>query len=163
MDIAQQAAMMSPMRQTNIEGKTYSIMLLSAIKGMTIGQKLIEAFSPAAGIVFDKSQEEDSLFNENTTFRDIAVAITARLDRLDMPNTVRDLFQGLACNGQQVNFDEHFRGNLGEMLLVLEFALKENFGDFFTKYLKAKGLEIHTLREMMAPLKEENLEESENK
>lgn len=163
MDIAQQAAALAGIKQKTIQGKVYSIKLLPASQGLTVGQNIIKGFAPALGVLFDSKLEEDSLFpEEQTVFTDLAIAVVRQMDSLELTSVIQLLMQGLSCDGQAVDFDTHFAGNYAALLSVVEYSLRENFGDFFTLYLKEKGLEIHTLREMMMPKTVESLEASED-
>jgi len=160
-DRVQQIVQQAGHRQLVLNGKTYSVKLLPATKGMSVSARIIKAVGPAFGVLLDSSNED--LFPEEISmFTDLAVAVVRQLDELQMEITIKELLGGLSCDGQSVNFDEHFAGNYGELIAVTEYALKENFGDFFTEYLKAKGLEIHTLREMFQKNKEEKPEELED-
>ena len=95
-------------------------------------------------------QNEDE-FEQGSLFTDLSIAIVSKLDDLDVINVVQELLRGCTANGKAIDPNEYFSGQIDHFYLVIEFALKENFGDFFSKVLKAKGLEIHTLREMMTP------------
>ena len=159
-DIFAEAMQKTGTRNIDILGKKYSITILKASQGLEVGTRLIKTVAPAIGIFFDNReatkglQSEDGevvFLDEQTIFTDLAVALVTQLDNLDLIGTIKGLLASLHCNSQPVVFDDHFAGNLGELAAVVEFALKENFADFFTSYLKAKGLEIHTLGEMFNP------------
>ncbi len=161
MDIAQQAAQMAGIKQTTFGSNTYSVKLLPATNGLATGQRLIKAFGPALGVLLDSGKDKENLYpEEDKLFTDLAVAIVHQIDDLEFIQTVKELLNDLSCNSQPVDFDKHFSGRYGELIAVVEFALKENFGDFFSSYLKAKGLEIPTLRSMMATQKDESQKQS---
>ena len=159
-DINQQAAAKAGIKQKTINGKIYSVKLLPATLGMTISSRIMKAMGPAIGVVVD-SKDEIYLPGEQSFYTDIAVAVVAQLDELSLEMTVQELLGGLSCDGHAVDFDRHFAGNYGSLIAVVEYALQENFGNFFTDYLRAKGLEIHTLRDLMKP-KEETPEPSKD-
>ena len=94
-------------------------------------------------------------------FTDLAIALVRQLDELELEETCRVLLAGLTCNGQPVDYETHFAGNYSAYIQVIEYALKENFGSFFTDYLKAKGLEIPTLMAMLKPLADNQTESKE--
>ena len=144
-------------RTKDIEGKKYTIKLLPATVGLKVGEKIIKACGPALGVLLDSG--DSGGFD---LYTDLSIAIVKQLDELDLIDTVKVLFADSYCGSQAIEFDTHFAGNYGELILLVEYALKENFGDFFIKYLKAKGLEIHTLREMMTK-RVQSPEESEEK
>ena len=151
-------------RQKDINGKTYAITLLPASQGLAVGNRLIKSLGPAIGVLLDSSQIEEVLFPEDQSmFTDISIALVRQLDELDVESTIKLLLNGATCNSQPINFDQHFAGNYGEMVAVTEFALKENFGDFFITYLGSKGLGIHTLKQALQPrVKDTTPEESED-
>lgn len=157
--IIQQAAHQAGIKQKTVNDKVYSVKLLPATRGMTISSRLAKALGPAVAVIVD-SKDEVYLPGEQSFYTDIAVALVSQLDQLALEETVKELLNGLTCDGQPVNFDTHFAGNYGSLVIVVEYALQENFGNFFTEYLKAKGLEIHTLRDMMTPNKVEIPESS---
>jgi hypothetical protein len=131
-----------------------------------VGQKLLKTFGPALGVLMDNNNNEATTFDESTLFTDLAMTLCLRLDDLDLVATLKKLFENsYVTNGEgghdPLDFDEHFSANFGNLMAVTEFALKENFGDFFTSYLSAKGLEINTLREMVSQ-KVSNLPVSED-
>ncbi len=158
MNAFEQANNEAGLRRKEINGKLYCIQLLPASKGLTIGKRLIKSLGTALGVVLDSN---DNPFAAETIFTDLSIAIVSKIDDLDLEATIKELLGYCSCGGNQIDFDRHFAGNYGEMVAVVEFALRENFGDFFTDYLKAKGLEIHTLREMMNK-KAETPEKSES-
>ena len=146
--IIQDAVAQSGFKETIVNNKQYKVLLLPATRGLTIGQKLVKLVLPLFGILEDNNDEDKFLGEDKTLFTDLSIMVVRSMDDIDMVNTIKELLTGCYCNGQLVEFDTHFAANYGELIAVVEFALKENFGDFFTSYLKAKGLPIPTLREM---------------
>lgn len=153
--IAQQASVLTGAVQEEINGKLYSIKLLEGSPGIILGERLIQAAGPAIGVALDRHNNDGFVaVGEDTIFTDIAIAISQQITKLGLLDVIKQLLKDATCNGQLINFETHFRGNFGELLAVIEYALKVNFSGFFIEYLKAKGLKIHTLRAMMG-LKEE--------
>ena len=142
-----------------INGNKYSIKLLPASVGLEVTQKLIKGLSPALGVVLDSNEELD--FIESSFYTDIAIAISQGLPDLDTTNLIRVLLKDSYCDSKLIDFETHFVANYGTLIALVEFALKENFGSFFTDYLKAKGLEIPTLRAMMSQSKAPTQNQSE--
>lgn len=135
-------------RQIVIGDKTYGIQLLPATAGLQLGNRLIKGFAPTLGVFLDN--EENTEFSlEQTLFTDAAIALTRHMDDMDVVAIIKGMLAGLTCNAKPVEFDQEFRGNYGTLMAIVEFALKENFSDFFTDYLKAKGLDTETLRSLM--------------
>lgn len=140
----------SGIHQHEINGNLYSIKLLPASVGLGVGTKLIKMFAPVIGIVADNSNEEKFVIPEdNNFFFEASTVLVNSMDEDSVVEMVRLLLADLSYNGVTVDFDTHFRSKYGELFAVLEVALKENFGDFLVSYLKAKGLEIPSFRELM--------------
>lgn len=144
-------------RQKVIGENTYSIKLLPATVGLKLGNQMIKGLAPVIAVLADNSMgngavsvKGDALvMEEQTLFTDMAVALVRQLDELDAVLIIKSLLFEASCNGQPIDFDNHFMGRYGELISIVEYALKENFGDFFIEYLKGKGLEIPTLRSLM--------------
>jgi hypothetical protein len=136
--------------QLNDSGSFYTMQLLPATTGLSIGLELIKMAAPVLGILADSSDEENTLIsNDSTMFFEASTVLVSSMGDIDTVNLVKILLNELKFNGTEVVFDTHFRANYGELIAVLEVSLRENFGDFFTSYLKAKGLEIPTLGNLM--------------
>lgn len=149
-DILNNAKKMSGTHQFELDGNAYSLQLLPASKGFSIGMELIKIAAPIVGVFADKSQTEDAMFPEdNDMFFEASSILVSGMDKINVGNIVQELLSDLRCNGEVVNFDIHFRANYGTLIAILEVALKENFSDFFSSYLKAKGLEIPSLGSLM--------------
>lgn len=148
-DFVQEEARKAGLIQKQFNGQTYTLKLLPAIKGMMMGKRLITSFAPALGVLMDSSSEDSLYANEQTICTDVAVAIASQLDQLDFEKTIIDLLTGMTCNGQPIEFNSHFQAKYGLLLNCVEWAIVENFGDFFTEWLKGKGLSIPTLKSMM--------------
>ena len=143
-DFIKEEALKAGLIQKEINGKTYTLKLLPAIKGMMMGKRLISTFAPALGVLMDTSTEDTIYANEQTLCTDLAVAIVTQLDQLDLEQTILDLLAGMQCEGKQIEFNSHFQANYESLLSCVEWAIVENFGGFFTGWLKQKGLSIPT-------------------
>lgn len=149
-------------RETHINGKTYTIQLLSTSLGIKVKERIIRAFGPMLGVSFDYIQKGEDIFPEDfNLFTDLSIALVRNLTELDVVTTIQLLLADSYCDGHKIDFEDHFAGNYSELYLLVEFALKENFGSFFTDYLKAKGLSVDALREMLP--KAQTTEEQEQK
>lgn len=126
-----------------IKDNEFSIKLLPARRGFVLGMELIKVFLPALAAYYDGiNKEEFILPEENTLFSDVAVTLVAHSDRLDIAGIVVELTEGVMKNNSEVDVDVEFAGKYGDFLVLIEGILRENFSDFFTEYLKEKGLEI---------------------
>lgn len=148
--IIQQASQQAGVKQKEIGGKTYSVKLLNTSTGLVVGQRVLEAAGPAIGVLLDRKSNDGFIVpGEDSLYTEVFIAISRQLHALGLVDLIKQLFVGLTCNGQPVDFETHFAGNYGELFAVTEYALMENFSGLFIGYLKAKGLEIHTLSNLM--------------
>ena len=150
----------------NINGKNYQITLLPAREGLTLGIKLTKLVGVSLGTAFDSGgfSDSDDNYKMDNMGRDIAIALVDGLDRVDVVDVVVQIVRNLTVDGRAVDFDEHFRGNYGELIAVVQWALQENFGDFLTGFLKAKGIdtsEILTKFQEMTTPQNKQVESSE--
>lgn len=138
----------SKQREYPLNGQKYTIEVLPATAGLAVQQDLIKTFGPAFGVLLDKESidPEYRYIDEQQTFMEIAHALVSRLDDFNFAEVCVALLYKIKCDGEDINFDEHFAGNYDELIDLVAFSLKENFGGLFMKYLKVKGLAIHTLR-----------------
>jgi len=154
-------------RELRLKDKTgkerrYSIRLLGGYTAFAVGLELITVFLPALGSYVDSEKKSDFILpEENAMFSEIALLLVRQMDQINLIKIAQGLLADMTCDGQPVDADAHFKGNLSGFIKVLEFTLKENFSDFFTDYLMEKGLKIRSLGEMMNPVKEEEQEKSE--
>lgn len=149
MNAVTQAANSLGVRQVQIGGRLYTLNLMPAIKGFTLGTKLVKTVLPAIGSYFDR-REPDPLFPEEQNLWATAATLLVReMDALELEALIATLLEGLIVDGAQANIDTVFAGHYGQLLSVIEWSLKENCGDFFTEYFKVKGIEIPSLKEMM--------------
>ena len=117
----------SRVRKKEIKGKEVQIYLLRAGDGIAIAQKLssiVASFLGSAGM--DGSSDGVTI-----DFSKIAEALSKYLSEKELIEIITKLLKEMTINGSQVNFDEYFSGNYGELLAIMSFALQENFGSFF--------------------------------
>lgn len=153
----------SNVREKEIRGRRYAVKILPATSGLELGERIIEAAGPAIGVILDRKVNDGYIApGEDSLYTEIMITVSKQLYALGLATTVKQLFKGLTCDDKVVDFDQHFAGNYGELLAVLEYAVEENFGGFFTEYLSAKGLGIHSVTEFLQLSKAETLPESSN-
>ena len=145
-DIANNINQAEGYRNISLGGKTYSIKLLPASTGFTVATLLLKTFLPAIGSWVD-SQEREGLVlpEEENVYAEIAMLLCTQMDKIDLLSIVQTLLSEAAVNNAKFNFDIEFRGNYGNLIALIEFALKENFKDFFLEYLQSKGISLSTL------------------
>ena len=119
----------------SLEGKEreYTIYLLGAFEGLGLAKKLSSIILPSIGAFMS---------GDDVDFMDIADSLVNHIEALDLQGLIDKLLNGVLCDGMEINFDQHFMANYGELTEIIAFALKENFGSFFTsavsKELKGK-------------------------
>lgn len=57
--------------------------------------------------------------------------LVQKLDDQEMLDWIGVMITGLGCDGIDVEFNEHFSANYGELLSVLKWSCEENFKSFF--------------------------------
>lgn len=159
--ILENAISASGTHQFNVGGNVYTIQLLPATKGLVIGTDLIKLAAPVLGLFADNSDDEFALPEEQDLFFQASTVLVNNMDKLDIVEMVQDLLTGMTFNSKTVEFDSHFRGDYGTLLMVLETALKENFGSFLSSYLKVKGIEIPSLRDLIKKDQSQKEQDSE--
>ena len=138
------------LKEIQIKGNRYTISLLPAYTAFAVSSDLIKLVAPSIASFIDSGRKEDYILpEEDSMFSEMAMLLVRQMDQVNLVTIVKSLLEGLTCNGVPVDPNEHFKGNFSGFLSIVEYALKENFGDFFTEYLKEKGLEIHSLREAL--------------
>lgn len=144
--IASEALSDAGVKELRIGDRTYSLSLLPASKGIIVAQQLIKTFLPSLASLADNFQKEDMVMPEDMSmYTEVSMLLVSQMDKIDILKIIGLLLNDLQSDGVPVNFDVEFRGSYGNLIRLLEFSIKENFGSFFTDYLKAKGLEIPSL------------------
>ena len=115
-------------KNKNIDVQIYK---LPASQGLVVGTKLLKLILPVLGGMADEIFSEDASNESPKTFTEIAQRLLTQLDNFDILSLVKQLLDGAAIDGREQDFDEYFMANYGALLLILEFALRENFQSFF--------------------------------
>lgn len=113
-------------RQSKLDnGKEVQIILLPAGEGLATATRLFRTFAPSLGAIITTLEEDGSI-----DFMAIAYTLTEGLEDFDINALVLRLLDQFTINGMQQNFDDYFVANYAELVEILAFALKENFGSF---------------------------------
>lgn len=144
-------------RETTINNKKFSLTLLPADEGLAVFIKLITLFGPSIASIADSARtEEYTMPEDDDVITQAVLHLVAKMS--DIPDVIKlimTLTREVKVDGKPIDFADYFKGNYGEMALVIEWCLMENFKDAFTSWLKAKGLPIPTLSQMfLKPNKE---------
>lgn len=156
--LIQKAATAIGMKELIINDKVYSTKLLPACEGIVVFNELLALFGPTIASIADNMNNEDFILPEDDQlFTKAVMLLVQSMGQSDVLKIIKVITRDVSCNGigvgcdgvNTIEFDNHYAGNYGELALVLEWCLKENFKDAFTLLLKAKGLEIPTLSKIM--------------
>ena len=129
-----------------IDGVVYSAKLIPAIQGVALGNRLIQAALPAIGAWKDGVDKADTVSpEEESMYTDIAILISTKLGDLGVEDIFLTLTNEMKVDGLNIDFDSQFRGKYDVLLEVITFCIKENFGDFFTSFLKNKGIDLQKM------------------
>lgn len=98
----------------------------------TFGEGFVTIFmSPekgeAVGKVFDGGEVQG---DESKLIEEFVSKIVNRLDPKEYTAYAKTIVQGTRVNGQEINFNEHFCGRIGELHGLLFQILRHQYGDF---------------------------------
>lgn len=116
-------------RVEEIKGKKVQIYVLPAGEGIAMATKLAEVALPMLGGLGKDMQ--DGVTEADVDFGKIALAISGSLDKVDILAIIKRLLKDVTIDDSAVNFDDYFSCNYAELIAIMAFALKENFGSFF--------------------------------
>lgn len=138
-------------RSIDINDKTYRIQVLGGLEGIRMGNKLLKVILPVLGGGLDGLKADDT-FETPKTWTNLTLLICDKIDDLNVEELITTLLKGCTVieNGQvprDININIDFMANYGELVLLIEFALKENFGSLFTE----KGI-LQSLTKVMSKL-----------
>lgn len=144
--IADNISELSGYKKIQIGRYIYSVKLLPASAGFSVATNLIKTFLPVLGSWADAHERKGLVLPEDdSVYSEMAILLCTQLDKIDPIVIVQTLLSDALVNGKQFNFDDQFRANYSDLVSLIEFALKENFGDFFTVYLQGKGIKLNSL------------------
>lgn len=135
-------------KETQLQnGKTIKIILLPAItKGIPVARRLLNLIAPVVGGTLDGLKHDEIIHGAPKTFTELSLTVCQQLEQVDAASLVFTLLENMEVDGSKIDLDDYFSANYGEMVEVLEFALKENFESFFTgngmkqRFLKVVGM-----------------------
>lgn len=143
-------------REKKLEsGKTVSIKLLRTTIGIAVAKKLLNLVAPAVGGAADGMRHDDFVHGAPKSFTHLALTLCDQLDKVQIESIITVLLEDMYIDGNEINYDEYFMANYGELIEILEFALRENFNTFFT----GKGIKARFLKTIQGMLINETPEE----
>jgi len=148
-------------RTIAIGGASYTITVLGAKDGMRVGVELASMMLPSIGVMLDDQDAREGGFESEELFLALATSLVSSVDSNHIVSLFETLLGDVYKGSQPIDYDDEFQGELANYILLVEFALKENFADFFPTFFKAKGLEIPSLGKMkqMLGLPQDNSQE----
>lgn len=150
--IAQNTMQQAGVHTITIKDKQYTIELLPAISSLAIATQIFKVVLPALGAYGDASRREGLVLpEEDDLYTQVALLLVGQLDKVSVVELVQALTQNIKSNGVNIDVDKEFRGNLGGLLILIEFILKENIGPLLEDWLKEKGLEIPSVLSQNTP------------
>jgi hypothetical protein len=134
-------------------GKKFSVRILPMTEGISVAKKLLSVIAPTTGSALDGLQHDDILHGAPKSLSTLAMILCNQIDKVQVENLIIVLLQDLYIDNQEVNIDEYFAANYGELIEVLEFSLEVNFKSFFMgKGIKARLMKgVQTLMAQMSP------------
>lgn len=115
-----------------INEKIYKVKLLSFEDGIDLWENIMQKLLPSVGSGLDRLSHNEILDGSPTTFTEAMIHLSKNLDGETFKHYSFALFDGATVNGEALNLNEEFSGNYGAWKTLFAFALKENFGSFFT-------------------------------
>lgn len=160
--IAQSTLQEAGVHSITIKNKLYTIELLPATQAFAVATQLLKVCLPAIGAFGDGVRNKELIMPEDDTmYTQMSVLLVRQMNDISVMDVLTLLGQGITCNGTTVILDDEFKGNLGGMVMLLEFILRENCGSFFTDYLQAKGIDLPSLKEKFLKMQEQTTTQSE--
>jgi len=116
----------------DIDGVVYKIKLLNTSEAFLSGQELLKLTLPSMGAFADGVKTMDDPFSDQTTFTAISYSLVKQLGDVNTLSIIKLLLHDATANDDVINFESYFRGKLGLLVNVVEFAMMENYGSLFT-------------------------------
>lgn len=132
-------------KHIQIGDELFRVKLIGGRRGVQIALKLKQIALPLLGRAFDGLKDEDDFIETPKTFTDMAVLLNHSLDDSNIDSLIFEdiLFDVQIKHGDsyiQINWDEYLMANYSCLIPLLAFAIKENFGSFFTGSGMMKGI-----------------------
>jgi len=120
-------------RKTKLtSGKNISIKVLRMSEGVSVGKKLLNVVAPAIGGTLDGLKHNEYLHGAPKSFSHLALMLCDQIEKVQVEDLIVVLLNEMLVEDNEIDIEDFFAGNYGELIEVLEFALKENFSSLFT-------------------------------
>lgn len=128
---AESAQKKAGMHSVTINNKEYTIQLLPARQAAMIGAEIFKLIAPSVGAWFDSENKQGFVLPEDiSTFTEVSMLLVNQMDKVSVADIIEALTTNVSCNGQQVDIDMEFRGNIKGLIELIKFSLRENIGPF---------------------------------
>tara|TARA_R110002126_G_scaffold34517_7_gene106823 strand:+ start:582 stop:971 length:390 start_codon:yes stop_codon:yes gene_type:complete len=126
-------------------------------EGIAVAKRLLNVIAPTTGAALDGLQHDDILHGAPKSLSNLAMILCSQIDKAQIENLITVLLQDLYIEGQEVDVEEYFAANYGELVEILEFSLEVNFKSFFMgKGIKARLMKgVQTLMAQVSPESEQ--------
>lgn len=125
-----------------IDGQTFSVTQLPAMRALKMLSRLVRTLGPAAARLMDGAASAGGalgsglggLAQMNVAALGQAVTVlTERLTEAELESITRELLETATVDGRLLmpSFDLTMQGRMGPVLQLLAFALEVNYGSFF--------------------------------
>jgi len=151
-DIQKQLDLDSGTKRTTINNTQYTINMLPALPAYLLGTQIIETIIPAVGNAADHGMNYEDMFPEDRSpFTQISIHLVKGMKDLDKAEIIHNILEGAMCNGVALDINTGMRGRVSDLAFLIEFALKENFTDFFIEYIKERVTGLLPLMKEVLP------------
>lgn len=119
-----------------INNTKYTINKLKMTDGLKTSQSILKLIAPTIGGAVDGLRHDEVLHGAPDSFANLALLFTQQMDKVDIIKIIHTLLFQMEVNGKSLDpnaVEDHFIGNYGELVEVVEFALEENFKSFFAQ------------------------------
>lgn len=118
--------------QKDIGGHKFEIKLLACREAGDVFIELLETVGPTIGIAIDKYRNLDYVEpTEDTSFAEVFSMLSSKLASSEFRGVVELILKDCVMDTKPFDDNVHLRGEFNTYLELIEFALRENFQDFF--------------------------------
>lgn len=114
-----------------IDGVKYELRLLNTSAAFNTFESITKLLLPATGAAIDGASDKFQ-FDGDQTCATAAMLLVKQLGDVDTLELIKTLLEGAEVEGEDLDFEEHFKGRFDLLIDLLTFAVKENYGSLFT-------------------------------
>jgi hypothetical protein len=148
-----------------IAGEQYTLKLMSATDAIITGQELLKLIAVPFGSAYDSGLLEDEL-KDMDMGKNIAMSLVSSLGKVDVITLIKRLVHGLQKNGQPIDFDVFFRGDLGKLPVFLSWSIEANGLSptvFMKGFSEMGGVDFSTILSSMSQTNPQGVTSEESK